>query len=375
MASFPSTKKLSFSSRHAIVSSFNNKPIVFEFCAPHRWFRISEPIRVLLSCFPYDRPVTVGQVLRRFRTIGRGRAPGSKELCRLLARMIKLGVLTELPYSASSIYTPSVVESYARSRPIPLKICNTIVKDSLSVPGTTLFDIGSGAGSLALQISRNSSAKITSIDTSKPFLEIARRLAKGHRIRFINGDGNKLLFNEASYDVVVACQSFHWLDPAWAARGICHILRSKGIFFAIESKPLLSERHPLRKALGFGAYSHSSILEECARHAKWYSGLFAAMPVSGFRLLPVQTWIFRERRQFDVDFARSYFPGVAMRTRMPDTKKWSLEEALQKSSVQQLGGHFYWLLAKFSKMDSGKRVKPQPSFPNRVVEITLTQDD
>jgi SAM-dependent methyltransferase len=365
-------KTLCFSSRFAMAWA-GHKPVVFEFCAPHRSFCISNELRVLLSCFPCNGHVLVEDAINRFVRISDGQAPDMEKIYNVLGVMIEAGVLTENS-NPHEVYTPEMVQNYSRSRQVPPEICRAIVADSLHAAQKRVLDIGTGTGSLAVQIAKNSSAMITSIDISDTFLEVARQKARGLPINFVKCNANELVFYGSTYDVAIASQSFHWLDAAWAARGICLALEAGGAFFAIESKPVLPAGHPLNVALGFGTLDHASVFAECLRHTEAYAGLFAALPILGSKLVLTGSWIFRQARPFDVHFARSYFPAQTLKTPMPRSEERSLEEALQDSPSENLAGHFYWLLVKFVKIDLQQRFEDFRPNPQQVVEIPFSSE-
>jgi ubiquinone/menaquinone biosynthesis C-methylase UbiE len=344
-------KRLRQSDRFAWTFDSKGRAIIYDFATPERHLRISETIRTLISCFPGNRTVTVSAVVDTF--VRRcGARPHKRELDTLLStieKLANLGVLTSQRASRGP-YTEEMASFYACSRPVPKDVGAKIISAGKIRKGTRVLDIGTGTGSLAMHLAE-ASADVTGIDLSRPFLATAKSIAhsRGLKVKFVIEDANKLIFENAQYDVVVISQTFHWLDPGWATRGIVRSLRTNGQLFALESKPVLSARHPFRTLFDYGKESHSSVLRECARHASQYVGLFAQLRPQQLHL--IDSFMFRQRRRFDMKFARAYFLPNQLRAAMPNEKApWAkLEELLAKERPETLDGHMYWLLLCFEK--------------------------
>jgi demethylmenaquinone methyltransferase / 2-methoxy-6-polyprenyl-1,4-benzoquinol methylase len=65
-----------------------------------------------------------------------------------------------------------------------------------------VLDVGCGTGDLSIELFENTAAEVIGLDFCRPMLELARQ--KASQIPFIEGDGLRLPFPEATFDVVTA---------------------------------------------------------------------------------------------------------------------------------------------------------------------------
>jgi demethylmenaquinone methyltransferase/2-methoxy-6-polyprenyl-1,4-benzoquinol methylase len=65
-----------------------------------------------------------------------------------------------------------------------------------------VLDVGCGTGDLSIELFENTAAEVIGLDFCRPMLELARQ--KAPQIPFIEGDGLRLPFPEATFDVVTA---------------------------------------------------------------------------------------------------------------------------------------------------------------------------
>src|ERR1700722_13673210 len=326
-------KRLRQSDRFAWTLDSQGRTIIYDFTTPERHIRVSETIRILISCFSGNRTAPVSAVVNTF--VRRcGTSLGKQQLATILSaiqKLANLGVLTPQPKSRG-VYTQGMASYYAQSRQIPKAVGATIVRAGKIHHKTRVLDIGTGTESLAMHLAE-------------------------------------------AYNIVVVSQAFHWLDPSWAARGINHNLRPNGELFVLESKPVLAARHPFRTLLGYGRESHLSVLKECGRHTKQYVGLFSQLQSQQFHLVLTQNWIFRQKRRFDMNFAHAYFLPDQLRTAMANERspQTALKELLAKESPETLSGHMYWLLLCFEK--KARSMEKQPKRIPITLDIIHIPDD
>ena len=97
-----------------------------------------------------------------------------------------------------------VAEAYERQRGRSSKILAPLFVDFVSVRGEVL-DVGCGTGALTFAIARNASvSKIVGLDLSEAFLAYARSKTDDPRIRFEQGDAQKLTYPDGSFDCCLA---------------------------------------------------------------------------------------------------------------------------------------------------------------------------
>ncbi len=346
-------------------------PILYLLTNPERHLRLSAAARVLLACFSPTVPLTVSEAkakVCRFYGVGGSDASVSK-LQALVEAFVQCGVL--VPTTAKvGTYPDEMIRYYAAARQVPSEICRMIASEGAIKHNTTVLDIGTGPGSIAIQLAGRSD-KVTAIDISGSFLRMAEKIAQSQqrRIRFIRGDANKLVFHDAQYDVVTAAQVLHWLDPQLATRGICRILRDEGRLFVLESKALLAPRHPFQKHFGYGHTSKAAVLRECARHARQHAETFGHQWAIPSPLALTGKWLFRERHSFDLNFARAYFFEQSA-TGPSEPSPWcSLKSFLQQQPANVLEGDMYWLLLRFEKQVKKQNCSPRVRTGPRLIEI------
>ncbi|MDA2934370.1 methyltransferase domain-containing protein [Acidobacteria bacterium AH-259-D05] len=100
----------------------------------------------------------------------------------------------------------------------------------LSLPNQCkLLDLGCGTGSLIGKIlERWPSVKTAGVDVSLGMLQVARHKLGGHAV-FACADGHHLPFTDKSFDVVVCCNTFHFLrKPNLALGEVKRVLHAEG---------------------------------------------------------------------------------------------------------------------------------------------------
>lgn len=177
------------------------------------------------------------------------------------------------------------------------------------------------------------------------------------KVRFQSACANKLVLNDAEYDLIVISQAFHWFDAGCAVRGVYHALRPGGSLYILETKPMLSASHPLKAILGHGCPNREFVARECGRHAEWYSRLFEALKPADSLIALSDVRVFHQRRPFDREYARAFF--FAEHLKGPNGSStgdpWSeIERAFESQSPDGAEGDMYWLLMGFRKTESAR---------------------
>ncbi|MGD2098099.1 MAG: class I SAM-dependent methyltransferase [Desulfobacterales bacterium] len=102
------------------------------------------------------------------------------------------------------------------------------------LPGDRILDIGTGPGYLPVEIAKRSAAvRITGIDLSRKLLDMARSNAAkaglSDRLSFQLGDGGRIEFEDASFDMVISTGMLHSLkDPVKVIQEIYRVLKEDG---------------------------------------------------------------------------------------------------------------------------------------------------
>jgi SAM-dependent methyltransferase len=118
------------------------------------------------------------------------------------------------------------VADYARARPsYPPAVLDLIVRETGLRPGADVVDVGAGTGILtALLLDRG--FRVVAVEPNRAMAAAAEG-ALGTRpgYRGVAGSAEETTLDEASADLVVAAQAFHWFDPARAGAELRRILR------------------------------------------------------------------------------------------------------------------------------------------------------
>ncbi len=355
------------SDEFALTFDWEGEPTLYSFRSPERHVRVSEAVRVLLACFPASEPVSVGEALESFgRFYGTERTRSA--MAGILAAVRELagfGVLVPARTQRSR-YSEEMARHYIRSREIPAEISSTIAAAAAVSAGTAILDIGTGTGSIAIGLAEDSD-DVTALDVSAPFLEAARAAAAARGVRpvFRNACANKLVLDDAEYDVLVISQAFHWLDASCAVRGAYHALKPGGLLYILETKPMLPASHPLKALLGHGCPSREFVEWECGRHAEWYANLFEALKPHDSLIAFERTWVFHQRRPFDSGYARAFFFVEDLKSpTLGQSEPWeAIEQAFRNQPADNACGDMYWLLIEFRKLDCRKSPFEDPRPP------------
>ena len=136
-----------------------------------------------------------------------------------------------------------------------------------------VLDLGSGEGQVSRRIARSGQATVVGIDPTAAQLRVASQ--RGGGVTYVRGRAERLPFEGASFDAVVACLVFeHLPDHRPALAEVARVLAPGGRF-------LLLLNHPLFQAPGSG-WIDDQILDE----QYWRVGAYLAPDVSMEELAP-----------------------------------------------------------------------------------------
>jgi ubiquinone/menaquinone biosynthesis C-methylase UbiE len=148
---------------------------------------------------------------------------------------------------------------YARS-PLPIRMIEArrlrIIRDFVGdARGLDLAEVGSGGGHVLRMFP---GARITAIDVSGAYLDVARKNLAGYDARFVKGEVDKLDLPAASFDRIICTEVLeHTLAPDAVLGAITRLLRPHGVAaITVPNDPLilrlkgLVRRTPVGWALG-----------------------------------------------------------------------------------------------------------------------------
>lgn len=155
------------------------------------------------------------------------------------------------------------------------------------VRGRSALDYGCGHGMAAVVLARRG-ARVTAFDLSHGYLAEARRRAAANEVvvAFVQADGERLPFADASFDRVWGNAVLHHLDVETAARELRRVLRPGGLAVFCEpwgENPLLNWARAALPYPGKGRTPDERPLRR--QHVQILRRHFASAEVTGFQLL------------------------------------------------------------------------------------------
>ncbi len=163
------------------------------------------------------------------------------------------------------------VADYIKYRPgYPPEVFDTLAAANHLTPASVIADLGSGTGILTAEFLQrgNTVYAIEPNDTMRAAAESL--LARNDRFFSVNGTAEATTLPDASVDLIVAGQAFHWFDVANARRECSRILRPGGIAVLlwndreVDTTPFLQayEQLLLEKGTDYAAVDHKNVTPE-----------------------------------------------------------------------------------------------------------------
>lgn len=121
------------------------------------------------------------------------------------------------------------VEDYVRARPgYPTAIVDDLVAAGILAPGAVVADIGSGTG-ISTALFLTAGHEVVGVEPNAAMRAAAEAsLARFPRFRSLPGSAEATGLPDASVDLVVAAQAFHWFDAARTRHEFRRILTAPG---------------------------------------------------------------------------------------------------------------------------------------------------
>jgi len=120
---------------------------------------------------------------------------------------------------------------YARS-PLPIRWIERkrlrIIREMTGEgAGLDLLEVGSGGGHVLRMFPR---ARLTALDVSGAYLDLARENLAGYDVRFVKGEVDRLDLPAASYDRIICTEVLeHTVDPEAILAALARLLRPRGV--------------------------------------------------------------------------------------------------------------------------------------------------
>lgn len=135
------------------------------------------------------------------------------------------------------------IDDYYTTSPWPIRMIErrrlAIIRDFVGHHTSfEIAEIGSGGGHVLRMFSE---ARLTAIDVSSIYLDIARKNLDGYDVRFLKGEVDKMDLPPASFDRIICTEVLeHVVDPEAVLAAIARLLRPSGVaVITIPNDPLI----------------------------------------------------------------------------------------------------------------------------------------
>jgi SAM-dependent methyltransferase len=148
-----------------------------------------------------------------------------------------------------------------RNRPAYPEILIRHLSELAGGAGGRVLDLGAGTGHLAVPLA-GQGHRVTAVEPARAMLAELKVWADGQKISIaaVNASAEHTGLPDGAFDLVLAADVLHWLDPELAGREVARLLRSGGLLVVIEAqlgdtpfmrelRALFSKRNPRAQLL------------------------------------------------------------------------------------------------------------------------------
>jgi ubiquinone/menaquinone biosynthesis C-methylase UbiE len=165
-------------------------------------------------------------------------------------------------------------------------------------PGSAVLEVAPGPGFFAIELAKLGSYKITGLDISKSFVEIARRNAQQEHVdvEFQHGNASEMSFANDSFDFLLCRAAFkNFSQPERAVREMHRVIKSAGRLLLIDLRRDASQHEINQQVDAMGLSWASAVMTKLTfrfmliRRAYTKSEIEKLFSQPGFRSVDVQT--------------------------------------------------------------------------------------
>ncbi|HEV3422441.1 MAG TPA: class I SAM-dependent methyltransferase [Paraburkholderia sp.] len=174
------------------------------------------------------------------------------------------------------------VADYVRYRPSYPHDVVSFLRDTLGLaPGAQVADIGAGTG-ISAKLFLDAGHPVIAVEPNQAMREAANAWLKSYdAFHSVAGTAEATTLGDASVDLVIAAQAFHWFDPVTARREFARILKPQGLVALfwnsrlLEGSPFLTGYEALLKRHGVDYTEVAERYPDDAQMAAWFGDGFA----------------------------------------------------------------------------------------------------
>lgn len=182
------------------------------------------------------------------------------------------------------------VENYIRYRPgYPPAVMDLLRVEAALTAQSVVADVGSGTG-ISAELLLREGCTVYGVEPNRDMREAAERLLSAYdSFRSVDGKAQATTLGDASVDLIVAAQAFHWFDTPETRAEFCRILRPGGAVALIwnervtDTTPFLRgyEALLLKYGTDYAAVRHENIDADAL--ARFFGGPFTTRSFPNFQ--------------------------------------------------------------------------------------------
>jgi SAM-dependent methyltransferase len=174
------------------------------------------------------------------------------------------------------------VADYVKFRPsYPDQVVTFLHETCGIAPDALVADVGAGTG-ISTKLFLDAGHPVTAVEPNQDMLDAATGWLSGHAgFRAVAGTAEATTLDDASVDLVIAAQAFHWFDPPSASREFARILRPGGMVALfwnsrlLTGSPFLEDYEALLRRYGVDYSEVAERYSDDAAMAEWFGERFA----------------------------------------------------------------------------------------------------